>query len=232
MDTNKKILVVDDEKKIVDVIVSYLEHNNFDVKYCINGNEALEYFNKYNFDLIILDLMLPDISGEDVCRVIRKTSKVPIIMLTAKVDEFNILEGLNIGADDYITKPFSPKELVARVFAILRRVSSKEEPLMNVFDFNNGELIVDTIKFEVVKNNKIINLTPNEFKILKILVMYPKKTFTRDELISTALGNDFLGYDRTIDSHIKNLRHKIEDDPKIPKYIKTIYGVGYRFGLN
>jgi len=179
--------------------------------------------------LVVLDLMLPDVTGEEICKTIRKRSRVPIIMLTAKVEEENILKGLDIGADDYITKPFSPKQLVARVNAVLRRVSEDPVPLSNIISIND-ELLIDNLKYEVRKNNNIVNLTPNEYKILLTLVKYPKKTFTRDELISLALGDDYEGYDRTVDSHIKNLRQKIETDPKAPKYIVTVHGIGYRFG--
>lgn len=225
-----KILVVDDEPKIVEVVKSYLENRGFAVSEAYNGKEALEKFEKENPSLVILDLMLPDITGEEICRTLRKKSRVPIIMLTAKVEEEDILRGLNIGADDYVTKPFSPRQLVARVEAVLRRASDALVPLASILSFNNDELVIDTLKYEVKRNGEIINLTPNEYKLLLTLVKYPDKTFTRDELISTAFGDDFTGYDRTIDAHIKNLRQKIEKDPKKPEYILTVYGVGYRFG--
>lgn len=227
---SKKILIVDDETKIVEVVKSYLENSGYSVCEAYNGREALDKFEKENPALIILDLMLPDISGEEICRALRKKSRVPIIMLTAKVEEEDVLEGLNIGADDYVTKPFSPRQLVARVEAVLRRTSDALVPLSNLISFNNNELVIDTLKYEVKRYGDVINLTPNEYKLLLTMIKYPDKTFTREELISIGLGEDFNGYDRTIDTHIKNIRQKIESDPKNPKYILTIHGIGYRFG--
>lgn len=226
----QKILVVDDEPKIVEVVKSYLENRGFAVVAAYSGLEALAKFETENPSLVILDLMLPDITGEEICQALRKKSRVPIIMLTAKVEEEDILRGLNIGADDYVTKPFSPRQLVARVEAVLRRAGDALVPLASILSFNQGELVIDTLKYEVKRNGEIINLTPNEYKLLLTLVRYPDKTFTREELITMAFGDDFNGYDRTIDAHIKNLRQKIEKDPKKPEYILTVYGVGYRFG--
>lgn len=226
----KKILIVDDEVKIVEVIKSYLQNSGYSVYTAYNGKEALDQFEKVNPVLVVLDLMLPDMKGEEICRQIRKKSRVPIIMLTAKIEEEDILEGLKIGADDYITKPFSPRQLVARVEAVLRRAGDPVIPLSSLISFNNGEMVIDTQKYEVKRNGKIINLTPNEYKLLIMMVKHPEKTFTREELIYMALGEDFDGYDRTIDTHIKNMRQKIETDPKTPKYVVTIHGVGYRFG--
>lgn len=225
-----KILIVDDEEKIAAVIKSYLEKSGFKVYCAFSGNEALELFAKINPKLIVLDLMLPDMSGEDICRSIRKRSRVPIIMLTAKVEEESILNGLGIGADDYVTKPFSPRQLVARVIALLRRSEGEIIPLSNVQSFNDGELLVDSIKHEVKREGQVVNLTPNEFKILMTLIKYPQKAFTRDELVFLVLGEDYEGYDRTIDTHVKNLRQKIEKDVKSPRYILTVYGIGYKFG--
>lgn len=230
MSSFKKILVVDDEPKIVEVVKSYLEQSGYEVFEAYNGKQALEIFEKIAPGLVVLDLMLPDFSGEEICQRIRKQSRVPIIMLTAKVEEEEILKGLDVGADDYITKPFSPRQLIARVAAVLRRTSEDPGLLGSVFSFNENDLIIDHAKHEVRKNHRIANLTPNEYKILMTMIKYPKKTFTREELIATALGEEFEGFDRTIDSHIKNLRQKIETDPKAPKYIVTIHGVGYRFG--
>ena len=226
----RKILIVDDEMKIVEVVKSYLENSGYSVYEAYNGKEALDKFEKENPNLVILDLMLPDITGEEICKALRKKSRVPIIMLTAKVEEEDVLKGLNIGADDYVTKPFSPRELAARVETVLRRASDALVPLSSLISFNNGELVIDTLKYEVKRYGEKINLTPNEYKLLLTMVKYPDKTFTREELISTALGEDFNGYDRTIDTHIKNIRQKIEPDPKNPKYILTIHGIGYRFG--
>lgn len=226
----KRILVVDDEAKIVEVVKSYLENSGYQVCEAYNGKEALDRFEKLNPALIVLDLMLPDMTGEDICRTIRKKSRVPIIMLTAKIEEEAVLKGLHLGADDYVTKPFSPKQLVARVEAVLRRTVESEGPLTRVLSFNQDELIIDTVKYEVKKEGAAVSLTPNEYKLLITLVKYPDKTFTRDELICLVLGEDFSGYDRTIDTHIKNLRQKIEQDPKNPRYIVTVHGIGYRFG--
>lgn len=228
--SSKKILVVDDEVKIVEVVKSYLENSGYSVYEAYNGKDALERFEKVSPALVILDLMLPDITGEEICRAIRKKSGVPIIMLTAKTEEEHILEGLTLGADDYITKPFSPRQLVARVEAVLRRSGGTSGPHSNVLSFGNNELTIDTVKFEVKKEGAVVNLTPNEYKILMTMAKYPDKTFTREELVFLVLGEDYDGYDRTIDTHIKNLRQKMENDPKDPKYILTIYGVGYRFG--
>lgn len=226
----KKILVVDDEMKIVEVVKSYLENKGYPVCVAYNGKEALDKFEREKPALVVLDLMLPDMTGEEICKALRKKSRVPIIMLTAKVEEENILEGLEIGADDYVTKPFSPRQLVARVEAVLRRAGDSLVPLTRILSFNNDELVIDTLKYEVKKDGKIINLTPNEYKLLLTMVKYPDKAFTREELISIGLGEDFNGYDRTIDTHIKNIRQKIESDHKNPKYILTVHGIGYRFG--
>lgn len=227
---NKKILVVEDEKRILDVVKAYLEKEGFKVKTAIDGKEALDLFNSETFHLIILDLMLPIISGEKVCNHIRTSSDIPIIMLTAKVDEDDKIEGLAIGADDYVTKPFSPRELVSRVKALLRRSYRDSNPLFEKLSFNNKDLEVDIDKMEVKKDGKVILLTTNEFKILSALLTNPGQVFSREQLIEKAFGIDYEGFDRTIDTHIKNIRQKIEDNPKEPKYILTVYGVGYKFG--
>jgi DNA-binding response OmpR family regulator len=226
------VLVVDDEVKITEVISSFLQSRGFEVFEVDNGKEALEVFERENISLIILDLMLPDISGEDICKTIRKQSRVPIIMLTAKVKESDMIEGLQMGADDYIIKPFSLKELHARIEAVLRRSSNDLIPLYRKNSFNDGDLIVDFESNIIKKRQVIINLTQSEVKILSALIKYPNRVFTRGELIEIALGDDFMGFDRTIDSHIKNLRQKIEDNPKEPKYVITIHGKGYKFGGN
>ncbi|KHO62275.1 MULTISPECIES: response regulator transcription factor [Thermoanaerobacter] len=226
---NKKIFVVDDEIKILEVVKSYLEHEGFSVITETNGNNVLDTFKKEKPDLVILDLMLPGISGEELCKRLRQFSNVPILMLTAKVQESDKINGFSIGADDYITKPFSPRELVMRVKAILRRTTD-DVPLAEVMSFNNDDLVVDFKAHTVKKKGVVVNLTPNEFKILKFLIRNPNRVFTREELIEKVMGFDYEGYDRTIDAHIKNLRQKIEDDTKNPVYIKTVYGVGYKFG--
>lgn len=230
MEKCKNILAVDDEPKILEVLTSFLESRGFMVFTAETGKQAFEIFERENIALILLDLMLPDISGEDICRAIRKKSRVPIIMLTAKIEEENLLEGLGIGADDYITKPFSLKELGARVEVSLRRASDDLVPLTVKNSFRNGDLIVDFGKNVIKKKQEEIFLTPSELKILASLIKYPGKVFTRKELIEIALGSDFDGYDRAIDNHIKNLRQKIEDDSKNPDYVLTIHGLGYKFG--
>lgn len=226
----KKVLVIDDEVKIIEVVKSFLESKGFIVFSAEDGKRALEIFESENLSLVILDLMLPDLSGEEICAFIRKKSRVPIIMLTAKIEEIDMLKGLNIGADDFMTKPFSLKELYARIEAVIRRSSADLIPLYNNTSFNGGDLEVDFESHTIKKNHNEINLTPNEFKLLMALIKYPSKVFTREDLIRIAMGDEFEGYDRSVDSHIKNLRQKIETDPKKPIYVLTIYGVGYRFG--
>ncbi len=226
----KKILVVEDEAKILEVVKSFLESKGFIVLTAMNGRKALEVFSRENVSMVLLDLMLPELSGEEVCKAIRKQSNVPIIMLTAKSDEADLLNGLGIGADDYITKPFSLKALNARIEAVLRRANSELMPVLTRSSFNGGDLVVDFDSYTVMKASQEVKLTPNEYKILAILIKHTSKVFTREELITIAFGDDFDGYDRTIDSHVKNLRQKIESDPKNPVYVKTIHGVGYKFG--
>lgn len=226
----KKILVVDDEIKILEVVKALFESKGFTVFTAENGRQAFEIFNRETISLILLDLMLPGMTGEEICKTIRKKSRVPIIILTAKADEADMLEGLGIGADDYITKPFSLKALYARTEAVLRRSGDDLMPLYKNVSFNSGDLEVNFESHAVRKNRSEIKLTPNEFKLLTALIKYPNKIFTREELISAALGNEFDGYDRAVDSHIKNIRQKIESDPKNPVYILTMHGVGYKFG--
>lgn len=221
-----KILVVDDEIKIVEVVKAYLEKDNYEVFIATDGKSALKSYDDNKQDLIILDLMLPDITGEEVCKILREKSDVPIIMLTAKVDEENILNGFNIGTDDYVIKPFSPKQLIARVNAIIKRVKNNKSKLL----FNNGDLIIDKDSYEVFKNNNLITLTPSEYKILLELAENKNKVFTRGDIISKTMEDDSFVYDRIVDSHIKNIRAKIEDDNKKPKYILTVHGIRYKFG--
>lgn len=222
------ILIVEDEVKILEVLEAYLKKAGYGVITALNGNEALDKYEQYNPKLVILDLMLPDISGEKICETIRRESDVPIIMLTAKVEEESILNGFSLGTDDYITKPFSPKQVVARVNAILKRTLNYSQD--NILRFNNRNLVLNLDNYEVRKNDNLIELTPSEFKILLTLCESPKKVFTRAELLDRALGDDSDVYDRIIDSHIKNLRSKIEDNSKNPKYIITVHGIGYKFG--
>ncbi|MDF2541205.1 MAG: two component transcriptional regulator, winged helix family [Herbinix sp.] len=226
---SKKILVVEDEVKISEVVSSLLESKGFTVFCADDGKRALEIFKREQISLILLDLMLPGMSGEDICKTIRKISKVPIIMLTAKSEERNMIEGLNIGADDYITKPFSLKALYARVEAVLRRSNADLASIYQKNSFHQGDLEIDMESYLVKKKGEDVKLTPIEFRILVAFVKYPNKVFTRDELIMAAFGDEFEGYDRAVDSHIKNIRQKIEDDPKNPGYIATVHGIGYKF---
>lgn len=226
----QKILVVDDEPHIVEVIASYLENDGYQVFEAADGSQGMKLFEKVHPDLIILDRMMPEMTGEEVCRKLRKISRVPVIMLTAKTAEDDIVDGLKLGADDYVSKPFSPKELLARVEALLRRTSNEAVPLAEVLSFNNDDLIIDNLRREVRKNGKTANLTPVEYTLLMTLLKYPQKVFTRAELVAMVLGDDYEGFDRTIDVHVKNLRQKIESDLKTPQYILTVHGVGYKFG--
>lgn len=230
MQKNNTVLVVDDEPKILDVISSALTSQGYRVLAADTGSCALALFEKEDVALILLDLMLPDISGEEVCAAVRKKSRVPIIMLTAKAGDENIADGLNIGADDYITKPFSLKVLCARVEAVLRRTADEPVPLFNKITLRGGDLELDFVSHTVVKSGSEVKLTPSEYNILAALLKHPKKVFTRDELIKIAFGDDFAGYDRAVDSHIKNLRQKIETNQKEPVYVVTVHGVGYKFG--
>ncbi len=223
------ILVVEDEKNISDVISAYLEKDNFNVFVAYDGEKALDLFYKESIHLIILDLMIPLISGEEVCKRIRTSSNVPIIMLTAKTQEDDKIQGLSIGADDYVSKPFSPRELVSRVHALLRRAYRDKSPLAEKLYINKGDLKIDVDKMEVKKSDREVLLTANEFKILFALISNPDQVLSREQLIEASFGHDYEGFDRTIDTHIKNIRHKIEDNPKSPSYIQTVYGVGYRF---
>ena len=227
--TSKNILAVDNEPKILEVVTHLLENNGFQVFSAENGLKALKIFSSEKISLAILDLTLPDIPGEDVCRFIRSQSNIPIIMLTAKAGEDDLLEGLRLGADDYLIKPFSPRELLARIFAVLRRTENALHPLYARSSFNNGDLIIDFDNKTVKKKLDTVKLTRSEFKLFSSLVSYPGKVFTREELIDTSFGSNFRGCDRAIDSHIKNIRQKIEDDLKAPHYILTVYGYGYKF---
>ncbi|MBU5439006.1 response regulator transcription factor [Tissierella sp. MSJ-40] len=228
---HKNILIVEDEKNIVEVIEAYLSKEGFNVFTAEDGKKALELFHSNNIHLIILDLMIPKISGEEVCTNIRSTSDVPIIMLTAKADEDHRVQGLSIGADDYVIKPFSPRELTSRVKALLRRSYRDYGPLAENLVFNDGDLEIEVEKMIVRKQNKSVNLTVNEFKILLALVSNPGVVLSREQLIENSFGHQYEGFDRTIDTYIKNIRQKIEDNPKKPKYVLTVYGAGYKFGI-
>jgi len=218
-----KVLVVDDEQEIVRVVQAYLERAGYKVVTAGDGQMALHQFRHERPDLIVLDLMLPELDGLDVCRAIRKESNVPIIMLTARVEEVDKLIGLELGADDYITKPFSPRELVARVRAVLRRVQSQEPatPLITA-----GEVTIDPDRRRVTVRGREVHFTPTEFELLRVLASTPGRVFSRMELLDRIQGESYIGYERTIDAHIKNIRRKMGPESRL---IETIYGVGYRF---
>ncbi len=220
----KRVLVVDDNVKTVELVKLYLNRDGYRVLTAYDGVEALHLAREEHPDLIVLDLMLPGIDGLQVCRTLRQESDVPIIMLTAKTTDQDKLTGLEIGADDYVTKPFSPRELAARVRAVLRRLPGERGPDR----IQHNELTVDFIKYEAFLASRPLSLTKVEFKLLGVLVKEPGRVFNRAQLIEKALGYDFEGFDRTIDVHILNLRRKLEADPSHPKYIKTVYGAGYK----
>jgi DNA-binding response OmpR family regulator len=220
------ILVVDDEARIVKLVRDYLERAGFDVLSAHDGETALTLARVEQPDLIVLDLMLPGVDGLDVCRRLRQVSGVPIIMLTARVEEADRIVGLELGADDYVTKPFSPRELVARVRATLRRVSGEVGPASIL---RTGDVELDTAALAATVAGKPVDLTPTEFQLLATLVRQPGRIFSREQLLEAVHGVAFDGFDRSVDSHIKNLRRKIEPDPRKPTYIQTVYGVGYRF---
>ncbi|EDT85952.1 response regulator transcription factor [Clostridium botulinum] len=222
------ILIIEDEKRVSEVLKAYLEKEGYKVYCTTKGLEGIEIFKSIDIKLIILDLMLPDISGEEVCRIIRQSSDVHIFMLTAKGALNDRIEGLNIGADEYLIKPFSPRELTARVNALFRRLSTYNSTSNLIFD--DGRLSIDYDKRVVKVNGKEVSITPNEFDILYTLVSNKGKVLSREQLINKIFGIDFEGYDRTIDVHIKNIRKKIEEDTKNPKYIVTVMKVGYKFG--
>lgn len=227
--TKQTILVVDDEEKIVEIVKSYLEAAGYGVVCAYDGQQALRLFEQHAPALVVLDLMLPGLSGEAVCETIRKRSRTPIIMLTAKVDESCIIGGLHLGADDYVVKPFSPRQLMARIEAVLRRAAG-DAALYRALSFGGGDLVIDDARHEVRKHGLHVPLTPTEFNILFTMAKHPTKIFTREELIAIAMEEDYGGYDRVIDTHIKNIRHKIEDNPRTAVYVKTVHGVGYTFG--
>jgi DNA-binding response OmpR family regulator len=222
---SKRILIVDDEPKIVRVLRGYLEAAGFQVLTAYDGMEALAAFRRESPDLIVLDLMLPEVDGLDVARAIRRESDVPVIMLTARVDEADRLIGLELGADDYVTKPFSPREVVARVRAVLRRASGPEPTSRTLVA---GDVALDLDKRQASVRGRAVELTPTEFDRLATLVESPGRVFTRIQLLDKIQGYAYEGYERTIDAHVKNLRQKIETDPKRPGYILTVYGLGYK----
>ncbi len=224
---NRSILVIDDDIKTVELIRLYLEREKYRVLAAYDGEQALALARQKSPGLIILDWMLPKIDGLDVCRILRAESNVPIIMLTAKATEADTLLGLDLGADDYVTKPFSPRELVARVRVVLRRTNQQEDQPPE--ELRVGPLLIDYRSHEVWRNGELIDLTPKEFKLLETLAREPGRAFSRLELVQRVFGLDYEGFERTVDVHMMNLRKKIELHPNEPAYLQTVYGVGYKF---
>ncbi len=224
MDT-KTILIVDDEDQIRELLRVYIENSGYEVFEAANGMHALDILKNQKVHLVILDLMLPDIQGEDLCKDIRKEYGIPVIMVTGKTDESSMVHGLSIGADDYIGKPFSPRNVIARVEAVLRRCNVESSSVVVQDEY----LSYDLDKRMVMVQGNIVHLTPTEYKIFETLVTSPNRVFSREQLIMYALEGEFDGYDRSIDTYIKGLRQKIEPDRKKPRYIITVHGVGYRF---
>lgn len=223
------ILIVEDDPKIAHIVKVYLEGAGFRVVHSGLGKDALEAAKKEKPLLVILDLMLPDISGEELCLQLKEIADVPIIMLTAKASEEERVAGFALGADDYVVKPFSPRELVFRVKAVLKRFEKGDLSGSEPMSFNGGSLLVDGQTYTAILNGNPIRLTSTEFKLLFTLAGSPDRVFTRSELVEKALGYQFEGYERSVDAHIKNIRRKLEDDSQNPVFIHTIYGVGYRF---
>lgn len=224
----ESILLVDDEDKVLDFMSSFLKNEGFEVTTARTGSEALEMFKSVNPSLVVLDWMMPNMNGLDVCREIRKNSKVGIIMVTAKSDEMDKIVGLEVGADDYLTKPFSLRELLARIRSVLRRIG--DNPATTDEILVRDEITISVAKYRVWKNNEEITMTPTEFKLLLTLAEKPGIVYSRLQLLKSALEDELLNVERTVDAHISRLRKKVEDDPSNPKYIQTVYGFGYRFG--
>ncbi len=223
----KKILVVDDEPQIVKVLKAYLEQSGYRVLTAYEGQTALSLFSKEEPDFVILDLNLPGMDGLEICKTIRRKSDVPILMLTARVEETDRLIGLELGADDYVIKPFSPREVVARVKTIFRRTGTPEATRPDVLEA--GSLRMDLGQHTVSLADRPVDLTPTEFEILYALASQPKRVLTRMQIMEQAQGAAFEGYERTIDAHIKNIRLKLEPDPRNPVYLRTVFGIGYKF---
>jgi DNA-binding response OmpR family regulator len=226
----KTILVVDDEPKIAALARDYLEHAGFAVVTAEDGRSALDAVGRTRPDLVVLDLGLPEVDGLDVTRAIRRDSSLPIVMLTARDDEIDKLLGLELGADDYVTKPFSPRELVARVKAVLRRVDAGRHPEPGDRELvRAGDLTLDIPRMRADVAGRPVELTPTEFQLLATMAAQPGRIFTRSQLLDAVHGVAFESYERAIDTHIKNIRRKLEPDPREPRYVLTVYGVGYRF---
>ncbi len=223
-----KILVVDDEAKIVKLVRSYLEQAGFAVVEAGDGQTALIQARREKPDLVVLDLGLPGIDGLEVARTLRREREIPIIMLTARIEDTDKIVGLELGADDYVTKPFNPRELVARIRAVLRRTSGATAPAAEIL--RAGQLVVNIAGHQATLAGRMLDLTPTEFDLLVVLLQTPGRAFTRLELLDRVQGDAYEGYERTIDAHVKNLRAKLGDDPRHPHYIETVFGVGYKLG--
>ena len=226
-DLDMKVLIVDDERRIVDGVRKYFEQAGFDVLAAYDGLEGLSLARTEEPDLVVLDLMLPGMDGLDVCRELRRDSNVPIIMLTARVEEADKLVGLELGADDYVTKPFSPRELVARARAVLRRVREMSAPARKTYRF--GDVVFDADAQRCLIRDEVVPLTPTEFALLEVLVRHPGQVLSRMQLLEAAHLGVYDGVERTVDVHVHNLRRKLEPDPSHPRYIQTVFGAGYRF---
>ena len=221
---SETILIVEDEVKLAKVLIDYLDQSNYKTHHLINGIEVIAWVKKHNPDLILLDLMLPGTNGKDICKEIRAFSKTPIIMVTAMIDEIDRLIGLELGADDYICKPFSPKEVVARVKAVLRR---SDPDYLN--DFNENEFMVNHDAYNILIKGKKLDLTPVEFRMLTMFINHPVRVYNRDQILNTVFDDGRIVLDRTVDTHIKNLRQKLKDANPEKDYIRSIYGIGYSF---
>jgi DNA-binding response OmpR family regulator len=223
------ILLVEDDRKIAHIVKVYLEGAGYRVTHVERGHDALESAQKEKPLLIILDLMLPDTTGEELCLQLKEIVDSPLIMVTAKASEEERVAGFALGADDYVVKPFSPRELVFRVKAVLRRSEKEHADAGGRLSFNNGELLIDEGTYTVTMMGSEVGLTPTEFKVFSVLAAHPQRVITRSELVEKALGYQFEGYERSVDAHIKNIRRKLSDDSQKPRYLQTIYSVGYRF---
>lgn len=221
------ILIIEDDKQISEVIAAYLKRKGHQSMLEYSGMDGQRALHENEFQLVILDLMLPDMSGEDVCSAIRSKSRVPILMLTAKADEASLIYGFRLGADDYMIKPFSPRELMVRIEALLRR--SHSGPVAELLELDEGRLLFDSGKRRVSRDGEVLSLTAVEFDVLEKLISYPGRIFSREEILKAVRGDEFQGTDRTVDSHIRNLRSKIEETPKTPRYIMTERGKGFYF---
>jgi len=228
---HERILLIDDDVSVHEVVRAYLEREGFLVYSAMSGREGLELTRLKQLDLIVLDRMIPDISGEEIITDVRQRSDVPVIMLTARGSAEERVAGFGLGADDYLVKPFSPRELVARIGALLRRSGGQQSPLGQTLSFAEGRLQIDTFRHEVTVDGAVKDLTPSEYKLLLALAQFPGRVYSRFELIDRIQGYDFAGYERTVDAHVKNLRRKLEIDPSKPEWVQTVRGVGYRLAV-